>query len=64
MTTHTRNTQQQQQQDEQAGRRAYFAGRPVTECKNAAQMRAWQQAAQDARRFLVQEWRAAEEAAQ
>jgi hypothetical protein len=54
----------QQQKDEQIGRRAFFAGRPVTACANAAQVRAWQQAAQDARRIIVQEWRAAEEAAQ
>jgi hypothetical protein len=64
MSTQPRTNTKQQQQDEQAGRRAFFAGRPVTACANAAQMRAWQQAAQDARRFLVQEWRAAEEAAQ
>jgi hypothetical protein len=55
---------QQQQQDEQIGRRAFFAGRPVTACANDAQVRGWQQAAQDARRIIVQEWRAAEEAAQ
>jgi hypothetical protein len=62
-TSAPRNTQQQQD-DEQIGRRAFFAGRPVTACANAAQVRAWQQAAQDARRIIVQEWRAAEEAAQ
>jgi hypothetical protein len=56
--------QQQQQDDEQIGRRAFFAGRPVTACVNDAQVRGWQQAAQDARRIIVQEWRAAEEAAQ
>jgi hypothetical protein len=65
MSTQPRtNTQQQQQQDDELGRRAFFAGRPVTACANAAQVRAWQQAAQDARRFLVREWYAAEEAAQ
>jgi hypothetical protein len=60
-TSAPRNTQQQ---DDELGRRAFFAGRPVTACANAAQVRAWQQAAQDARRIIVQEWRAAEERAQ